>query len=297
VYTFPNGSYIEFFSADNTSRLRGSSREILFINECNLLKKDAYIQLSMRTTQKVVIDYNPADEFHWIYDDILPREDTLYIHSTYLDNLRFLEKSQIREIEKLKDIDPNYWKIYGLGERGHALEIIYTNYEIVDTWPDSYDVKIYGLDFGFNNPTGLGEIRIKDQIPYIRQRIHESGLTNNDLIERLKLEGIEKNINIYGDSAEPARIEEIRREGYQICPADKSVTDGLDYCKSLSLKIHRDSIDVIKEIRYYKYKIDKKTETATDEPVKFNDHAMDWIRYALYTYYLETQQTFQMRVF
>lgn len=295
IYSFFNGSYIEFFSADNSTRLRGSSRDILFINECNLLKKESYMQLNMRTTQKVIIDYNPADEYHWIYDDILTQDDTLYIHSTYLDNLRFLHPSQVKEIEKLKDMDENYWKIYGLGERGKAQEIVYSNYEIVNEWPESYDRKIYGLDFGFNHPTVLLEIRIKDQIPYIRQRIHESGLTNNDLIRKMSNENIEKNIYIYADNAEPARIEEISRAGYRIEPADKSVKDGIDHCKSLKLKILKDSVDVIKEIRNYKYKIDKQTGAALDDPVKFNDDAMDAKRYGLYTDYLRYKNKVTVR--
>ena len=286
VYSFDNGSYIEFFSADNDKKLRGAGRDILFINEANLLTFEAFTQLNMRTEQTVFLDYNPSDEFHWIYDKIIPQSDCKFIKSTYLNNIKFLPKQQIAEIEKLKTIDDNFWRIYGLGERGVAQEVIYTHYQIVDSFPDSFDEIIYGLDFGFNNPSGLLFVGIRDQEYYWRQLIYQSGLTNSDLIAAVKDKIDCKNL-IYGDCAEPARIEEFKRAGFWIQGADKSVKDGIDYVKSIPLKIHRDSVDLIKELRGYKYKI-KNDIVSDSEPVKINDHLVDAGRYASYTHHLST---------
>jgi phage terminase large subunit len=293
MYRFENGSYIEFFSADNGDKLRGSSRDILFINECNLIKQEAFLQLNMRTRKKVIIDYNPADEFHWIYDDILPRSDALYIHSTYKDNIMFLTKSQISEIEKLKDIDENFWKVYGLGERGTAQEVVYTHYKIEKNFPDEFDMEVYGLDFGFNNPSAFVKIGIKDNIYYVQELLFQSGLTNNELIQRIKSFNIGNSI-IYADSAEPARIEEFKRAGFWIKPAVKDVNDGIDHIKTLDLRINYNSTNLIKELSTYKYKV--KNGYVLDAPVKLYDHLLDATRYGIYTHYKKGLKQPQFRV-
>jgi len=102
VYTFPNGSYIEFFSVDDDKKVRGPGRKILFINEANTIARDIFIQLNLRTESKIIIDYNPADLYSYIYDDIIPRKDCAFIKSSYLDNIDFLQAEQVEEIEKLK---------------------------------------------------------------------------------------------------------------------------------------------------------------------------------------------------
>jgi phage terminase large subunit len=287
IYRFDNRSYIEFFSAENDEKVRGPGRDILFANECNLLKRAVFIMLQIRTRQKTILDYNPADEFHWIYDDILPQPDTLFIHSTYKDN-PFLPDYQIKNIEKLKDIDENYWRVFGLGERGVGQEIIYKNYDIVDKSkiPEHFDFKIYGLDFGYNNPSALVEIGYIDKIPYVTEKLYQTGLTNIELIEKIKSLNIEKikEFPIYADCAEPARIKEFKQHGFWIVEADKSVKDGIDEVKRHKLQIGKSSTNFIKEIRSYKYKV-KNDIVDDNEPVKFGDHLMDGTRYAIYTHW------------
>ncbi len=70
------------------------------------------------------IDYNPSDAFHWIYDRLLTRDDVTYIQSTYKDN-PFLDASIVAEIERLATTDEDYWRIYGLGERGMSRATIF----------------------------------------------------------------------------------------------------------------------------------------------------------------------------
>jgi len=292
IYKFSPNVFMEFFSADNGDKLRGPSRDILFVNEVNLITFDEWKQLIMRTRGKTFCDYNPADEFHWIYDSVLPRKDVKFIQSTYLDNYDFLPQSQIDEIERLKIEDPTYWKIYGLGEKAQATNLIYTKFRVVNSCP-SGDT-IYGLDFGYNNPTALIEITNADNEIYLRERIYETKLTNSDLIEKFKTMNL-GNAFIYADSAEPQRIDEIYRAGFNIHPADKAVKPGIDYCKRYSLNILSDSPYILKEIKGYKYKEDKNGNIIDDSPLKFNDHAMDAFRYALYTHgvkYWTTQKMF-----
>lgn len=293
IYHFPNDSIIEFFSADDSAKLRGPGRDILFINEANLLTYDDWKQLMLRTTEVAFIDYNPVDEFSWIYDKVLTRKDCCFIQSSYLDNYDFLPKEQIEEIELLKEEDDNYWQVFGLGNIAHSTDLIYNKLSTTNRLP--FGEIIYGLDFGFNNPTALVQISKDGNDVFINELLYERRLTNSDLIKQLELLIPNKMDYIYADSAEPQRIEEIHQAGFNIIQADKSVKAGIDYCQRFKINIHKESINTIKELRSYKWKQDK-NGVILDEPVKFNDHACDAWRYAVFThgkkYWSETDIVF-----
>jgi phage terminase large subunit len=274
---------VEFVSIDEPQKIRGRKRTYLWINEANELTYEDFRQLNLRTEKKIYLDYNPSDEFHWIYYKVIPRKDCLFIQSTYLDN-PFLDDALVKEIEMLKEADPNYWKIYGLGERGTNEAAIYTHWQYCDKIPDNVDEIIYGLDFGFNNKTALVRVGIKDQDHYCQELLYESHLTNSDLIERLKDLKIEDDYPIYADSAEPQRIEEINKAGFYCLPANKDVKKGIDTIKSHGFYITKDSPNLQKEVKSYKWK--QKDERILDEPVKFNDHLLDGARYAAHTHLL-----------
>ena len=126
---------IEFISLDQPTKIRGRKRDLLFINEANELNYEDWQQLIFRTTEQIIIDYNPSDEYHWIYDKVLTRDDVDFYQTTYLDN-PFLEKTLIQEIERLKDIDENYWRVYGLGERGKSRSLVFNFQTIHNIPPD-----------------------------------------------------------------------------------------------------------------------------------------------------------------
>jgi phage terminase large subunit len=278
VYTFPTGSYIEFFSVDNALKVRGPGRDILFINEANIIEYDTFRQLLLRTRQTIFIDYNPADEFHWLYDKVLTRKDCYFIKSTYKDN-PFLPKEQVREIESYKDVDENFWRIYGEGERGHSEGIIYPKWELYSETPKGQTV--YGLDFGYNNPTALIKVTEHDRNLYWEEKIYQSNLTNQDLISLLKRTVTPHDV-IFADYAEPQRIEEIRRAGFNIRPTPaKDVKDRIDNIKSKRLFIHRESVNTQKEIKSYSYEKNKDGKPMKEVPIKLNDHAMDAAGYAV----------------
>jgi len=269
---------IEFISIDQPQKIRGRKRRYLWANEANEFSYEDFRQLNLRTEKKIFFDYNPSDEFHWIYDHILSRPDTIFIQSTYKDN-PFLEENIVKEIELLKNTDHNYWRIYGLGERGITEAAIYNHWQFTDQL--EAEERIFGLDFGFNNQTALVEIGIKDQRYYAREKLYQTHLTNSDLIEKLKtLIGF--NDTIYADCAEPQRIEEIKSAGFNILPADKDVKKGIDHLRSHELFITKDSTNLLKEIKSYKWKV--RDDRILDEPVKFNDHLMDAMRYAVHTH-------------
>lgn len=276
VYNYPNGSYTEFFSADNNLKVRGPGRDVLFFNEANLTDFDTFTQLMLRTRKAIFIDFNPADEFHWIYDNILTRPDCYFIKSTYLDN-PFLPIEQVKEIENLKNVDENFWRIYGEGERGHSEGVIYTHWK---PYTGNVDGRItYGLDFGYNNPTALVKVTENDQNLYWEEKIYQSHMTNSDLIPLIK-EIVKPHETVYCDAAEPARIEELKRAGVKAIPANKDVKDGIDFVKGRKLFVHAQSVNLLKEIKSYKYASNiKKNKNEPEVPVKLNDHAMDAGRY------------------
>ena len=285
MYLYPaTGSYVEFFGVDNKDKVRGPGRDILVLNEPNLISYQTYLQLALRTKEVIFMDFNPVEETSWVYD-IVDSPDNAFIHSTYKDN-PFLPKAQIREIEAMEQADPENWKIFGLGLRGSAQGIIYTHYKFCSDLPLRGEL-FMGCDFGYNVPTALVLCELYEGAIYVKELLYESRLTTGDLIERFKDLSISKTIEIFCDSAEPKTIEELKRAGYNAKESDKDVTEGIRKVKSLPMLICENSSNIVKEIKGYKWKTDAGGKVVKDkdkdEPVKFNDHAMDAIRYAVFT--------------
>ena len=275
------GNLFEFISVDQPQKIRGRKRTICFINEANELTWEDFFQLNIRTSDKIIVDYNPSDEFHWIYEKLQIREDADFFVSTYLNN-PFLPQELIDEIELLRQADDNYWRVYGLGERGISQETVYTHWSYGE-FPEDCEVA-YGVDFGYNVPSTVVKIGFKEASCYVSEALYETKLTTNDLIEKLKGLGIERSDELFCDNAEPKTIEELCRAGYNAKPAEKDVYAGIQKVKSMPLIVTPESANLIKEIKSYKWKLDKNGKIHPDEvPVKFNDHAMDAMRYGIYT--------------
>lgn len=273
------GNLFEFISIDQPQKIRGRKRNICFVNECNELSYEDFFQLNIRTTDKLIIDFNPSDEYHWIYDRLQIRDDADFFITTYRDN-PFLEKSLVEEIERLEQADENYWRVYGLGLRGISTQTIYTHWKAADYPPSGEEW--YGLDFGYNVPTALVRVKMYDGSIYADEVLYQTKLTTADLIERLKDFGVSG--EIFCDSAEPKTIEELSRAGFNAKPSDKDVWAGIQKVKSMPLYITPQSENLLKEIKNYKWKTDKDGKvTADEQPVKFNDHILDALRYAIHT--------------
>ncbi len=264
-------SEIEFFSVDQYDKVKGRKRKDLLINEGNELSYDDFVQLSLRTTGRIYIDLNPShDNYHWIETKIKTRSDVELTHSTYKDN-PFLDQNTINEIERLKDTDQNLWRIYGLGEMGVLENLIYNHWQLVDKLPDGE--KVMGLDFGYNDPSAMTEVVFKDDDIYVNEVLYETRLTNRELIGKMKSLEISQETIIYADSEDPSRIKEIQEAGFNVYPADKgkgSVKKGIDDIKGRGFYITKNSANLQKELRAYKWK--EKDNEPTEEPVKFNDH-------------------------
>ena len=276
------GNLIEFISLDQPVKVRGRKRHLLFINEANELFWEDWQQLLFRTSDKIILDYNPSEEYHWIYDKIIPREDAHFLKTTYKDN-PFLEQSLIDEIERLKYTDEQYWQIYGLGEKGISKATIF-NYVECNQVPFEAEVVSFGMDFGFtNDPTALVKVSKLDNNLYIEELLYRTMMTTGDIHNFLK--GKVKREPIYADSSEPRIIEELRRMGWSIRASLKgrdSVNAGIDLLKRFKIHIHKDSTNAIQEFRNYKW-LEDKTGKLTNKPEDKNNHIADAVRYATYS--------------
>lgn len=277
-----NGNLFEFISLDQPQKVRGRKRNVLYINEANELYFEDWQQLILRTTDKAILDYNPSDEFHFIYDKIKPREDAEFYITTYKDN-PFLDEQTVSEIERLRTVDDNYWNIYGLGLVGSSQALIFRINEC-SSIPEDAKFLSYGMDFGYtNDPTTLVAIYQQGDNIFLKELIFETKLTNRDIDDKLRLNNIERK-EIFADSAEPKSIEELYRMGWNIKPATKgqgSVNIGIDMMKRYNIYVTKDSINMIKEFRNYKWQQDK-NGNVLNVPVDMFNHTIDAVRYGLY---------------
>ena len=299
-YDFVNGSYIEFFSADQADKLRGARRDVLFINECNNITFESYHQLAIRTKRFIYLDYNPTSEF-WVHKELVSDPDSEMIILTYKDN-EALDKDLVKEIEKAKEKAKessywaNWWKVYGLGEVGIVDGVIFENWQIVKQIPESAELLGYGLDFGFtNDPTALISVHRFNSELYVKELIYKTRLTNNDIVNLMTQLGVDKYKDIIADSAEPKSIEDIYRGGFRnIYGAKKgpdSIRNSIDKLQRYKINITEDSTNVIKEFRSYTWAKDK-TGAQTGEPIGINDHSIAALRYFALNKLDQTRVTF-----
>ena len=280
-YDFGNGSYIEFFSADDSSKLRGARRDILYINECNNVTFEAYNELSIRTKREIYLDFNPANEF-WVHTELKHEDDSDFLILTYKDN-EALDDRIVKEIEKNRakattsSYWANWWRVYGLGEIGMLEGVVFSNWKMIDTIPNEAKLIGYGLDFGFtNDPTAIIEIYNYNGQRIVNEIVFQTGLVNNEISKKLQ-----KNVIAYADSSEPKSIEEIRRTGQLIKGVTKgqdSVNFGIQIMQSQSYLVTAQSTNLIKELRAYCWDRDK-TGKQLNKPIDNFNHTIDALRY------------------
>jgi phage terminase large subunit len=280
-YDFDNGSYIEFFSADDSSKLRGARRDILYINECNNIEFEAYNELAIRTKREIYLDFNPANEF-WVHTELKNEPDTDFVVLTYKDN-EALDKGIVREIEKnrLKGLTSSYWanwwNVYGLGEMGSLQGVVFSNWKQIDTIPTEARLLGYGVDFGYTaDPTSIVEVYTYNGQRILNEICYQTGLVNTEIAKKLQ-----KNIIAYADSAEPKSIEEIRRTDQLIKGVTKgldSVNFGIQIMQSQEYLVTSQSTNLIKELRSYCWDKDRSGKQINKPIANFN-HAIDAVRY------------------
>ena len=266
----------------------------IWLEETTEFTERDFNQLDLRLRGKtdhykqIMLSFNPDESVGaWIKETFFDHQKPdSYILITTVDDNPFIDQEYIDVLDNIKD--PTYYLIYRKGLWAAAKGLIYHNVQKLAEFPGSFDETIYGLDFGFNKQSALVEVNIKDGVDaYLRSLIYQTKLTNPDFIREIEKLNLIKRRCFYADGAEPDRIEEFKRAGFNIYPADKSknsVKDGIDHVKTYNLHtlIHDEPLN--KEFRIYKWEEDKNGKLL-DQPVKYMDHLMDGARYALYTHY------------
>lgn len=259
------------------------------LDQADLAQLDLRLRGETRYYKQHIVSFNPISALHWLKTFVVdnPPADMTVHHSTYRDNA-FIDAQYKSILESYIDRDANYHRVYALGEWGILQGLIYRPWDLIDSrsYPQSFDETIYGLDFGFNNPTALVRLGIRDRVVYLTECLYRSDMTTGDLIGVLKMLDISRSTPIYADAAEPDRIKEMHRAGFNVLPADKrqgSVSAGIDTVRNMRIYSCAENENVNKEVGSYKWREDR-TGALLDEPAKINDHAMDAIRYALHTH-------------
>lgn len=286
TYKFSNGSYIEFFSADQPDKLRGARRDILFINECNNVEFESYQQLAIRTKKFIYLDYNPTNEF-WVHTELIGSDIADFTILTYLDN-EALEPSIIKEIERAKEKAltssywDNWWKVYGLGQVGSLDGVIFEGWKQVDKIPSDAKLVGRGMDFGYtNDPTTLTDIYMYNNEYIFDERIYKTNLTNPEIWREFKALNMDNSIYTIADSAEPKSIQELTHLGMKIQGATKgadSIVFGIQKMQEVNFSVTSTSLNLIKELRSYNWATDK-NGVKLNKPIDNFNHAIDGIRY------------------
>jgi phage terminase large subunit len=293
----PNGSTFLFKGLDDEEKIK-SIEDIsdIWIEEASELTKNDFDQLCLRMRgsgkeQQIFLSFNPISAEHWIHDNFFKRidEKAFILKTTFLHN-KFLPESYINKIRELEYTNPRYYKIYGLGEFGTAEGLIFTNWKVKDSLDDivkNFDYKRIGIDWGWNDPTAIIHVAVRENDLYIYQEYYKTEKTKEEIMQEnyyLKKE----NLIAYADSAEPATIKSFQNAGFnvrQVAKPPGSVADGLSAMRNFD-NIYIDSrcVNTIKEFANYTNKFDKRTGKYIDEPIDTFNHSIDAIRYGLFDY-------------
>lgn len=235
---------------------------------------------------QIRMTFNPVSAHHWIKKQFFDRQDpdVFTHHSTYRDN-RFIDEAYYRRMERRKEVDPEGYQIYGLGEWGEIGGLILKNYVIeeFDRSPERFDYMVNAQDFGFNHANCIGEVGFKDGDLYLCRELYVYEMDTEEIIA-LAAGKFNKGLRMWCDSAEPDRIKMWQKAGYRAKGVKKepnSVHAQIDYLKQHRIHIHPGCVNTIKEIQQWKWKKDDKTNTYLDEPVPFMDDAMAMLRYSI----------------
>jgi len=294
------GSMIHFGSVDDPEKIKSTEWNDIWMEEATEFSYDDYIVLETRMSapapagappNQMYLSFNPEDEFHWIKERLLDgvSRDITEIPSNYRHN-PFLSQEYIHRLLSLEAQDPNYFRIFALGEWGHLEDLIYKNWDVVSYMPpdEDLDTVIYGLDFGYVHPSALVKVGIKELDCWVQELLYAPQMTNTEIVAKVReLTPLSLSRPTYCDSAEQDRIQELTDAEVYVIGAEKgpgSVKAGIDIVKRYKVHVLAGSSNLLKEIKTYSWRKDARTGKPIEEPIKWNDHALDAFRYALYTY-------------
>jgi len=268
-------SIVQFINSDDPEKLRGLKSDILFVDEASEIDEESFFQLSIRTTGRIILSYNPTvSPYHWLRQ----MQDCDRYITTYKDNI-YLPIEMVRAIEELQHKNPKQWTIYGKGEFAANDKAIYT-FEVVENYEAEFVA--FGLDWGYSqDPTAVVAIYKNGDNLYLEEILYEKGLVLKDISDKLNKLDITKSEEIWCDSSEPRSIEELYRMGFNAKAVKKgpdSIKFGISVMQNHKLHVHKKSQNLINEMYSYQYATDKHGYT-TDTPEGGLDHLLDAARY------------------
>lgn len=293
IYPSHNNLWV-FTSVDDPEKIKSTEFNYIHIEEANEFSYDDFMMLKLRMSGKenpgernqMYISLNPNEKYGWVNQELIikPSDDVKLIKSNYKDCIDFLPESYVKRLERLEQEDPSYWKIYGLGQYADIKGKIYSLEMYEGEYPKCKET-IYGLDFGFASPNVLVrlDVDLESMSIYLTPLIYKLEQTKSDLIKEMRELGLKKDDEIYCDSEDPATIEEIYKNGFNAKPSDKAVLNGIEFLQRFTLYSKKEYVVLNREMLGYKRKVDKEGNVRED-PVKFNDHCPDAVRYAAYTH-------------
>lgn len=233
--------------------------------------------------------FNPIEETHWLKAKLFdnPPPDTSVYHSTYHDNIAFLDEEYVAELERLKDEDWYYYQVYCLGKWGSISNAkIFRNVVVEDFPIDQGAARNVGGDWGFNDPAAFTQNYIRDQELYIFWEYYKREKVASELIQELAPDL--RPYHITADSSEPGKIKDFQMAGFRIMGAEKpghSIRQGIDYLKRFKkIHIHKTNCpNTAREFLGYKYREVKRNGEiiVLDDPLDKDNHAVDATRYSL----------------
>lgn len=242
-------------------------------------------ELPLGQFYQIRLTFNPVNKNHWIKKVFFdtPDPNVLTHHSTYLEN-RFIDDAYRQRMERRKRVDPEGYRIYGLGEWGETGGLILKSWEIKECSQslEDYDDVAIGQDFGFNHANAVLLLGWKDDNVYILRELY---VFEKDTAEIIRLaRGFPKNRSMWCDSAEPDRIKMWKDAGFQAVAVSKeknSVTAQIDWLKQRTITVHPSCVNTIKELQQWRWKKDERTGEYLDQPVPIQDDAMAALRYGV----------------
>lgn len=289
VYTLRNGSRLQFKVFDSVGKAKAAGkRDLLFVNEANHVPWDVADALMIRS-KETWLDFN-ADETFWAHTEVLSSPDSEFLQLTYLDNEAIpeetfqdlMEKKRKAELEEkagIKGYHWNWWQVYGLGNIGQRLELVYSPWTVLKSKPERFQKFIYGLDFGYQHPLALIRIWYCDNDLYLEEVIYKPLLSSPLMLRKFDESSIEKTIEIVYDHARPELAADLEDVGFYMVKADKSVDKGIEAVRFFNVYVAEDALNIQRENVKYCYK--RVNGVLTDSIKKENDDAMDAIRYAV----------------
>ncbi len=298
LVTLSNGSTISFTPVDDEKKLRSLNLDYVYIEQCEEISEEAFIELDLRIRNEVSKKYGgqmlivvqPSNKSHWLYrlfyNEKANDPDYKKVHFSYLDN-PFLPDEQKKVYEGLRETNYDRYLTHTLGEWISSSKQIFTNNWSVGFDRTYFNYYVGGVDYGWNNPACFLLAGIYDGEVYVMGEVYKAEMTTSEFLEEIAnlVASFDLTFNdvesVYADSADPESIEVFCRNGLNTYGSVKNVKAKIDTTRETKIHVSPECVNLIRELPMYSWKKNKDGELL-EEPVKRDDHSIDALCYLCY---------------